>query len=107
MHFFRGAFEETATPLLGLVGAAGLRDNISELTPNEQRISRENHPVLAIFHQKAYAILGMTRSVQGFHRDILSNLESFPVLRRASHCLALLPGDDRKVTKLRELALDE
>jgi hypothetical protein len=73
------------------------------LTSYEKSIPGKYHPILAIFHQPADAVLGMTRSVQRSYRDILTNFESLPVTRRASHCVTLFSTDDRKVAELREL----
>lgn len=72
------------------------------LTANEECVASKHSTIVAVFKQEADAVLGVTRSVQGFHLDILANREGFAVAWGRSDLVTVLAADDGKRVALEE-----
>jgi len=75
------------------------------LTADEQRITREDCPVVPILKQIADAVLSVTRGVQRLHLDSLTDGESLAMARSLRDLVAVLPTDDRNVVRLERLGI--
>ena len=74
MHLFRRALKELATPAV------------------EERIAREDGLVLAILHEPANTVLGMTGCVEGLHRNAADS-KGLTIGGCFGHGLAVFPAD--------------
>ena len=71
---------------------------------DEQRVAREHRPVVAVFEEVAYAVLGMAGGVQGFDLDAVAEGEGRVVAGRVGDVCAVLAADygERVVLELKD-----
>lgn len=66
----------------------------SGLTTNEESVSGEHRPIIAILKQVTDAVLGMTRGMHRFDLDVLADRERLAVLRDFRDFVAVSTADD-------------
>ena len=74
-------------------------------TADEERVSREDSLVIAIFEQIADAVLGMARCVQCLDFDTLANSECLAMAGSLGHLVTVLAANDRNVVALQRLGI--
>lgn len=75
----------------------------STRTCNKEGITRKDSPLVPILHEVADTILGVARGMECRHRDALSNLELFSMLRSLTDSLAVSASNDFKISEFIEL----
>lgn len=78
---------------------------MARLTPNEQGVAGEDHPLVAILHEVADAILSVAGGVKGFDGDAFTDGERLPVRRSLSDRLAVCSTDDGELAEGFELRI--
>lgn len=68
VHFFCCSFEETSAAYIGMSATLQQRGKV-QFTSNEQCVTSEDNLLVAIFHEVAYAVLSMTRSMECCYFD--------------------------------------
>lgn len=73
------------------------------LTSNEQGVTGEHSPLVAILHVITDTILGVARGVQGLDRDTISDLEDLTIGRGRGNRLAIGASNHGKLAKFSQL----
>ena len=101
MHLRRRALKESSTSLPSQL--ANAEGDHSLITADEERVPREDNPVIPILHEPANTVLGMAWRMQRLDGNALPDLEGLLVSWSAGDGLAVLAAEDRQSAELRQL----
>ena len=77
--------------------------NSRVLTTNEQRVPREYGFLLAVLYIPANTVLRMTRRVQRFHQNVITDFKGRVIVGRASYAITVFAANNGNIGVLSKL----